>query len=98
MLIVPKHDGEQAEKRQQAAGKREQEKLDCRIPALFAAPDSDQEKQRNQRELEEDVKENNVAGREDAETAEFEQEQHRIKERCPLVNRFPAHEDGSDEE
>ncbi len=62
----PEHDGQQAQQRQHAAGQREEEELDRRVTPLFASPDADEEEQRHERELEEQVEENNVAGDEHA--------------------------------
>ena len=90
-LIVPEHDGEQTEKRQQATGQREQKKLDRRVSPLFASPNADQEEERNERELEEDVKQDDVAGREDSQAAELQQQQHGIEQRRAIRNGFPAH-------
>src|SRR5437667_1820998 len=94
MLRVPQHDGQEAKEREQATRQREQEELDRRIPPLFASPNADQKEQRDQRELEEDVEQDNVAGRKDSQAAEFEQQQHRVKQGGSLFNRFPAHQDG----
>ena len=98
VLIVPEHDGQQAQEREQAAGQREQEELDRRVAPLFAAPDADQEEQRDQRELEEDVEQDDVAGREDAQAAELQQQQHGIEQRRAVVDRLPAHQHRRDEQ
>ena len=39
--VVPEHDRQQAQERQQAAGQREQEKLDRGVAPVFAPPDAD---------------------------------------------------------
>jgi hypothetical protein len=49
------HEREQTQKRQQASGQRKHKEFDRRIAPLLASPHADQEKERNQRELEEDV-------------------------------------------
>jgi len=59
---------------QHAACQREQKERDRRVATLLATPDSDQEKQRNQREFEKHVKQDQVAGREDPQAPEFQQQ------------------------
>ena len=71
MVIDPQHDADQPQQRQHAAGEREQEKLIGRVAPLFVPPNADQEVQRNQREFEEDVEQNDVAGGKHAQACRF---------------------------
>ena len=65
------HQRDDAEQRQQASRERVQEKRDGRPPPFRPAPDPDQEKERDQGELEKDVEENDVKAREEPEQARF---------------------------
>src|SRR4051812_15760833 len=88
VLIVPQHDCQQTEKGEQAAGQREQEKLNCRVPPLFVSPNANQEEKRDQRKFEENVKQDDIAGGEHAEAAKLQQKQHGIEQRRAIVDRF----------
>ena len=88
---VPEHDREQPQKGQQAAGQRVDKELDGRFPSLLVAPDANQEEERYERELEEHVEEQHVAGREDAEHRRLQNEQQRIEADHPLGDGVPAH-------
>ena len=81
MRIVPYHDEQQPEEREHAAGEREEEKLDRRVAPLFAPPDADQEKQGDEREFEEHVEQEDVAGDEHAQHAGLEDQQQPVIER-----------------
>ena len=87
---VPKHDRQQSQERQHAAGESEEEELDRRVTPLLAAPDADQEEQRNQRELEEDVEQDDVPGGENAQHARLQEQQQAVISRRPLDDRLPA--------
>ena len=98
MVPVPKHDRQQAQQRQHAAGQREEEELDRRVTPLFAAPDADEEEQRHERELEEQVEENNVAGDEHAQHARAQHEQQAVVERLLVLDRVPTYQHGDDQQ
>ena len=95
---VPKHDRQQAQQRQHAAGQREEEELDRRVAPLFASPDADEEEQRHERELEEQVEENNVAGDEHAEHARAQHQQQTVVQRLLVLDRFPTYQHGDDQQ
>src|SRR5438270_1475936 len=96
--ILPEHNRQETEKREHTAGERKDEKLHRRMPPLFASPNADQEKQRDERELEEHVEQNDVASRENAEHAGLEQEERRVIRRRPLANRIPAYQHARERE
>src|SRR5262249_55656037 len=76
----------------------EEEELGGGVATFLAAPDADEEEERNQRELEKDVEQDDIAGDENTEAAKFEQEEHRVEERRAVVDGFPAYEHRSDDE
>ena len=65
-----------------------------RIAPLVAAPDADEEEQRHQRELEEQIEEDDVAGDKHAQHARFQHQEQAIVERLLLANRLPTHQHG----
>ena len=98
VVPVPKHDGQQAQQRQHAAGQREEEELDRRVTPLLASPDADEEEKRHERELEEQVEENNVAGDEHAEHARAQDQQQTVVQRLLVLDGFPTYQHGDDQQ
>ena len=96
--VVPKDDRQQAQKRQHAAGQCEEEELDRRVAPLVASPDADEEEERHERELEEKVKENDVAGDEHSQHARAQQKQKAVIEPLLVLDGVPAYQHGDDEE
>src|SRR3954453_10491214 len=64
---------------QQAAQRRENEKLYSRVDAIVTAPDTDKEKHRNERGFEKQVKDQKVEGNEYADHGAFQQQHEGIK-------------------
>ncbi len=96
LVGVPDHDRQQSQESQHAAGESEKEELDGRVTPLLAAPDADEEKQRQQRELEADVKEDDIPGGEDAQHPRLQQQQQAVIDRRPLDDRLPAYQHRDD--
>src|SRR5215212_3146805 len=69
--VIKPDDGDQHQKR---AEHRVNKKLDRRIDAVFAAPDTNQEKQRNQGSLEKQVENQQIQRNENANHRAFEQQ------------------------
>ncbi len=90
MVVHPKHDADDSQQRQHAAGEGEQEEFIGRVASLLGAPNADQKKQRDQREFEEDVEQDDVAGGKDAEHARAQQEQQRVKRGGAVFDGFPT--------
>ena len=90
MIVDPKHDGQQTEERQHTAGKCEEEEFHRRPAPLPASPDADQEKERDQRELEENVEKDDVAGDENAQHPGLQGHQQAVIQRRLFLDRFPA--------
>ncbi len=88
-----KHDGQQSEKCQQAAGERKQKKFDGRVSPLLAAPDADQEEQWYQRELKEDVEQDHVPRRKHAQASGLQQQQHSVEQSWTDRNGLPTDQD-----
>ena len=98
VAIVHDHERKHAQERQQAARERVQEERDRRPLAVGAAPEADQEKERNQRELEENVKEHHVQAGEEPKQPRFQRQQERVIERGSFRDRFPRGADRRDHE
>ena len=96
MLRVDGDQRDHADERQQAPGQRVEEERHRRPPPLRAAVDPDQEEERDQRELEEDVEEHHVEAGEEPEQARLEGEQEGVMRRGPLLDRLPRREDRRD--
>ncbi len=96
LAVVPPDDRQQPEERQQAPGQSKQEELDRRIAPVAASPNADQKEQRDQCRLEEDVKQDDVPGAEDAEHSRFQNQQKRVIGTAVAVDRLPAYGDRGD--
>src|ERR1043165_9939024 len=72
---VPIIEKQDAEQHQHRAGQRVEEKLDCGVKLLRAAPDADQEVHRYQHYFPQDVEHEEVLGHEDAEHAGLQNQQ-----------------------
>ena len=80
---------EQTEERDEAARKRIDEELACRVAPLGPPPDADQEEERHQCQLEKDIKENDVECQEDAGHAEAQRQQPGMELVNALLDRVP---------
>ncbi len=94
-LIDPENNAQQGQKRQQATSQRVHEELLGGISTLFTTPDADQEKQRDQRELEEHIEQNNIPSTEHAEATEFQHQQHGVKQGGSVFDGLPAYQNRS---
>jgi hypothetical protein len=92
VLIVPQHDRQQPQKREHAASQGEQKKLVGRIATVFTSPDANQEEERNEREFEEDIEQDDVAGDEHAQHARLQDQQQAIERRGAVGDRLPTHQ------
>ena len=92
VLGVPDHNREQSQEREHAARQGEQKEFDRRVTTVFASPDANQEEQRNQRELEEDVEQQQVTRREHSQATRFQQQKHAIEQGRPVLDRVPTHQ------
>ena len=70
---------------EQAADERVEEELDRRVLAPRAAEGADEEVHRHEHDLEEDVEQEHVGGREDADHGELERQQQREVRRATLA-------------
>ena len=87
MKIIKRDDRDQ---HQQAAQGRVNKKLDRRIDAIFAAPDADKEKHRNQRRFKEKIKNEQIERDENADHRAFQQQQKNVKSRVAFFDRVPG--------
>ena len=71
--FVEMSNDQEAQEGEHAAGQREQEELDRRVATVFAPPNADQKEERNERELEEHIKQEDVAGGEDPQAAALQE-------------------------
>ena len=85
------HQRDHAEEREQAARQGVEEERDRRPLPLGAAPEADQEEERDQRELEEDVEEDHVQAGEEPKQPGLEGEQERVVEGARSV--IDSHEE-----
>ena len=85
--VIERDDGHE---HQQAAHRRVDEKLDRRVDATLAAPDSDQEEHRDQRCFKEQVEEQQVERNKDADHRRFKNEQKGVIRELSLLDRGPA--------
>ena len=84
---------EDGKQHQDRACHRVQEELERRIDASWAAPDADQEVHRHQRELPEDVEQEQVLRDEYARHADFQQQEEDHELAHPGIYRLPGGED-----
>ena len=81
---------------QHRSGHRIEEEFDGRVDAALVAPDADQEVHGHQRHFPEHVEQEQVERDEDADQAEFEQDQKREEFLHAVIDMFPGdqHRDG----
>ena len=89
---IPEDDRQQPQKCQHAASERVEEKLHGSLPPLIVAPDTDQEKERHEREFEEHVEEDHIACSKNSQHRRLEQEQQHVEADRLLLNRLPTHQ------
>src|SRR6516165_4749242 len=94
MEITGQNNSENAQERDKAAGEGVDEELARGIAALRAAPNADEKEERDEGQLEEHVKEQDVEGDENADHARFEKEKPGIKLMGPFLNGVPRNQDG----
>ncbi len=98
MGVEIQDDGEKAQEGDNAAGQGENEKLPGCVPSLRPPPDADQEEQRHQGQLKENIEENDVERQENADHAGAEGQEPGMKFRDALGYRCPRYQDRRDQQ
>ena len=94
--VVHDHERDHAQQGQEAARQRVEKEHDrCPLP-LRTSPQSDQEEERNQRELKKDIEEHHVETGEESQEPRLERQQKGIVEWSPFADRLPGRQHGRD--
>ena len=92
LIRIDEKQGDDRDQHQQAAECRKDKEFNRRIDAIVAAPDADEEKHRDKRRLEEQVKDKQIQGHKNADHGRLEEQQKDIKRRRPSRDRLPRRE------